>query len=47
MFVAGNISGDQPMSVAKKSVPFIIAFLIALVLIVFVPAISTFLPGLL
>ena len=47
MFVAGNISGDQPMSVARKSVPFIIAFLIALVLIVFVPIISTFLPGLL
>ena len=47
MFVAGNISGDQPMSVARKSVPFIIAFLIALVLIVFVPTISTFLPNLL
>ena len=47
MFVAGNISGDQPMSVARKSVPFIIAFLIALVLIVFVPTISTVLPNML
>ena len=45
--VAGNISGDQPMSVARKSVPFIIAFLIALVLIVFVPTISTVLPNML
>ena len=43
LFVAGNISKDQPMSVAAKAVPFIIAFLIALVLIVYVPGISTWL----
>ena len=43
LFVAGNISEDQPMAVAKKAVPFIIAFLVALALIVYVPAISTWL----
>ncbi|MDO4493916.1 MAG: TRAP transporter large permease [Clostridia bacterium] len=37
LFVAGNIANDQPMAVAKKAVPFIIAFLIALLLIVYVP----------
>ena len=45
LFVAGNISQDQPMSVAKKAVPFIIAFLLALALIVYVPEISTWLVG--
>lgn len=43
LFVAGNISQDQPMDVAKKAVPFIIAFLLSLALIVYVPAISTWL----
>ena len=43
LFVAGNISKDQPMSVAAKAVPFIIAFLLALVLIVYVPGISIWL----
>ncbi len=46
MFVAGNLAEAPPMSVAKKSIPFIIAFLIALVLIVYVDPISTFLPNL-
>ena len=46
LFVAGNIAGEQPMNVARKAVPFIIAFLIALVLITYVPALSTFLPSL-
>lgn len=46
LFVAGNIAGEQPMAVAKKAVPFIIAFLIALLLITYVPWFSTFLPGL-
>lgn len=44
LFVAGNISDEPPMSVAKKAVPFIIAFLLALILITYVPAISTWLP---
>ena len=43
LFVAGNISQDQPMAVARKAVPFIIAFLLSLALIVYVPAISTWL----
>ncbi len=41
LFVAGNLSKDPPMSVAKKAVPFIIAFLIALLLITYVPWFST------
>ncbi|MBQ9596320.1 MAG: TRAP transporter large permease [Synergistaceae bacterium] len=45
LFVAGNISQDQPMSVAKKAFPFIVAFLLALALIVYVPEISTWLVG--
>ena len=43
LFVAGNISKDNPMDVAAKAVPFIIAFLLSLALIVYVPAISTWL----
>ena len=40
MFVAGNLAQCPPMDVAKKSVPFIVAFLIALAIIVYVPAVS-------
>lgn len=40
LFVAGNLSEEPPMAVAKKAVPFIIAFLIALVLITYVEPIS-------
>ena len=43
LFVAGNISQDQPMAVAKRALPFIVAFLLSLALIVYVPAISTWL----
>lgn len=46
MFVAGNLAQCAPMSVAKKSVPFIVAFLLALAIITCVPAVSTWLPGL-
>ena len=46
LFVAGNIAEQQPMSVARKSVPFICAFLAALVGITYIPALSTFLPAL-
>ena len=45
LFVAGNISEDQPMAVAKKAFPFIVAFLLALALIVYVPEVSTYLVG--
>ena len=37
LFVAGNLAEEPPMSVAKKAVPFIVAFLIALMLITYVP----------
>lgn len=47
LFVAGNIAEKQPMDVAKKAVPFIIAFTVALFLITYVPWFSTYLPGLL
>lgn len=47
LFVAGNIAEEPPMAVAKKAIPFMIAFLIALLLITYVPWFSTFLPGLL
>ncbi|WP_462305159.1 TRAP transporter large permease [Acidaminococcus massiliensis] len=47
LFVAGNIAEQQPMSVAKKAVPFILAFVVALFVITYVPSISTYLPGLL
>lgn len=36
LFVAGNIAEEAPMSVAKKAVPFMIAFVIALFLITYV-----------
>ncbi len=45
MFVAGNLAQVPPMDVAKKSVPFIIAFLISLAIIVYVPAVSLVLLG--
>ena len=41
LFVAGNLAEEQPMDVAKRALPFIIAFLIALALIVYVPWFST------
>lgn len=47
LFVAGNIAEEPPMSVARKAVPFMIAFLVALVIITYVPWFSTFLPNLL
>ena len=45
LFVAGNLAEEQPMSVAKKALPFMIAFILALVLITFVPWFSTALLG--
>ncbi len=41
LFVAGNLAEEQPMAVARRALPFIIAFLLALVLITFIPALST------
>lgn len=36
LFVAGNVADEPPMAVAKRAVPFIIAFLVALLLITYV-----------
>ena len=47
MFVAGNLAEEPPMAVAKKSIPFILAFLIALAMITYIEPISTFLVDLL
>lgn len=41
LFVVSNIAEEQPMVLAKKALPFIASFLIALVLIVYVPWFST------
>lgn len=46
LFVAGNLSEEPPMAVAKRAVPFIISFLIALALITYIAPISTFLVNL-
>ena len=45
LFVAGNLSEEPPMAVAKKALPFILAFLVALILITYVPWFSTALIG--
>lgn len=37
LFVVGNLAQEKPMDIAVRAVPFIISFLIALVLIVYVP----------
>ena len=37
LFVAGNLSEEPPMSVARKALPFMIAFVIALLLITYIP----------
>lgn len=47
LFVAGNLAEEPPMAVAKKAIPFIVAFLIALALITYIPWFSTFLVSLL
>lgn len=41
LFVAGSIAGEQPMAVAKKAVPFMLSFLLALLLITYIPWFST------
>lgn len=41
LFVAANLAEEPPMAIAKKAVPFIVAFLLALALITYVPALST------
>lgn len=41
LFIASSVSGIDVLEIAKKAVPFIVFFLIALMLITFVPALST------
>lgn len=45
LFVAGNLSDEQPMAVAKKALPFMIAFIVALLFITYIPRLSTVLLG--
>ena len=45
LFVAGNLAEEPPMAVAKRAVPFIIAFLLALALITYVEPVSLALLG--
>lgn len=40
LFVAGTLTGIEPMGVARKAMPFIVAFSIALIVIAYVPALS-------
>lgn len=37
LFVVGNLTEEKPMAIAKRALPFIAAFLIALVMIVYIP----------
>jgi C4-dicarboxylate transporter DctM subunit len=45
LFVASSLTGIDVVKIARKAVPFIIAFLISLMLITFIPQISLFLVG--
>lgn len=45
LFVAGTLTGVEPMEVARKAIPFLIAFTIALFLIAFIPQLSLILLG--
>lgn len=45
LFVVSNLSDEQPMAIARRALPFICTFLIALVLIVYVPWFSVALLG--
>ena len=42
LFVISNLANEKPMSVARRALPFIGMFLIALVMIVYIPDISLF-----
>lgn len=41
LFVAGNLAEEPPMAVARRAVPFLVAFLAALLLITYVPWFAT------
>lgn len=40
LFVVGNLAGEKPMDIARRAIPFILAFLVALLMIVYIPAVS-------
>ncbi len=37
LFVVGNLSHEKPMTIAAKSVPFLAAFAVALILVIYIP----------
>ena len=41
LFVAGRLADSEPMPIAKKALPFMLCFLIALLLVVYIPWLST------
>ena len=41
LFVAGSLSDEKPLAIAKKAFPFMLAFFVALVIITFIPWFST------
>ena len=41
LFIASSVSGIEVLQIAKKAIPFIAFFLVALLLITFFPALST------
>ena len=43
LFVAGKLSSEPPMALARRAVPFILAFCAALLAITYIPQLSTFL----
>lgn len=45
LFVAGNLADEQPMAVARKALPFMMAFIVALLFITYIPWLSTVLLG--
>ena len=45
LFVAGTLAGLPPMAVAKKALPFIAVFAVAIIAITYLPPISLLLPG--
>lgn len=47
LFVASGMTKIPMLKLARACIPFLIAFLISLVLVIFVPAVSMFLPGIL
>ena len=43
LFISSSVSGIEVLTIAKKAIPYLVFFLIALVLITFIPQLSTLL----